>query len=199
MKLSKKIFSLLPTLLIVCTLLLGCQSRSLVFQPAGGTWQDNVYTNRQVGITFVKPEGFRLAAFPKAATSPASYRDFLLINDDGLTAIELIYYNISTGTYRNYTTEDYRNSLLTAMRLLYPYDQSPFYSLRDEEKEAIIAQADYSVLHRYVSDYIYTNYQWYQDLYIRRLPEALVVFSLTYDEESREVISDFLASIAKFE
>jgi len=156
-----------------------------------GEWNDDTFTNYWSGITFTLPPDIIAADTKTFESVPGEPKDLYLIRPDQGSNITLYYVDLIYKRLRYMTPEKYLNNLGEAiMKQELPSNTS--FTRSGEFKSASIAGEEYLVMHM---DILLEDLALYQDIYVRKFDNAMIVFMISYNDNSKDAIESFVSSI----
>ena len=160
-----------------------------------GNWDGNVYSNEWLNITFVLPEGYIIMQTDSLSDAPlhlVTY-DFCIAAEDDSVIIALTYFNVSFAEAQDETAESYYEKVKA--QLANNPNRTRIYPESYEIEN--IAGTEYLVMRLEYYDHHNPTEVRYQDSYVCRWDDAIVVFIATHAEEARKSIDAFFTSICQ--
>ena len=182
---------------------------------SAGVWENNSFTNSWSDISFSLPNGFTALTHDKMQailgtkeevlvngsiseayvnmSEVSTFYDFVLYGDDLITSVMVSYENMLFDNRRSLTPEKYFDMVKAQLGDMELRDIE--YEFVDSYSNAEIAGEEYQVLQTFIRD------MFYQDYYVRKFDNAMIVFTATYKYDTANTansIDQFLSSIDNY-
>jgi len=192
-------YRFLTVLIIIgfAVLATGCNDAETDVLPgpmSAGSWSGDTFTNDWAGITFELPDGFRaMTAGEFPHDPPGQTTDVNLINEHSLAVISLIYVDVPSEDPQFQTAGDYLDRM---RRQLTDYSRWE-WAFPDVYEPVSIAGKEFLVKRAVFYDNESPDEFHYQDGYVYRFHDTLIVFLAAYNDDTRDSVNMFFQSIEK--